>query len=120
MGDDVSCAVLPVAERLAQRCDVKPQTAFLYRDVGPDLSHQFPFPNDFIRAGHQRDQNVECSRASSTGAPSFVSSRPLATRLKGPKEITFVARAAGSIIIASTRSSPPDLLHSMSTIGAAP
>ena len=37
-GLDVACAVLPIAERLAQAGDVEPQAAFFHRDVGPDAA----------------------------------------------------------------------------------
>ena len=64
-GGYVSCAVLSIAQRLAQAGDVKPQTAFFDGDVGPDPSQQIRFADDLVRAGHQRNQNVERSAANS-------------------------------------------------------
>ena len=52
MSGDISCAVLPVAERLSQSCDVKPQTAFFHGDVRPDPGQYFLFTNNLVMGGH--------------------------------------------------------------------
>jgi hypothetical protein len=59
---DVSGAVLPIAERLAQAGHVKSQAAFFDGDVGPDSGEQIPLADDLVRAGRQNDEDVEASR----------------------------------------------------------
>ena len=60
---DVARAVLAVAQRLAQAGHVKPQAAFFDGDVGPDPSQQVPLVDDLVRAGHERNEDVEAARA---------------------------------------------------------
>ena len=56
---DVAGAVLAVAERLAERCDMKAQIGLFDREAGPHQRHQVPFADDLVRPRHQRHQRVE-------------------------------------------------------------
>ena len=58
-GGDVARAVRPIAQRLAQAGDMKSQTAFFHRDVGPDPGQQIPFADDLIGPGQQCNQRIK-------------------------------------------------------------
>ena len=46
---------------------MKPQTALLDGDVGPDPRQQIPLADDLVRAAHQCDQDIERPRADLDG-----------------------------------------------------
>jgi hypothetical protein len=56
---DVTCAVLSVAERLAQAGDGKAQAALLHGHIGPYPRQQVGLADDLVGAGHQRNEDVE-------------------------------------------------------------
>ena len=62
-GLDVACAVLPIAERLAQAGHVEPQAAFFHPDVGPDAGQEIVLADELVRTGQQSNQDVERTRA---------------------------------------------------------
>ena len=58
ISDDVAVAVLPVAQRLSQLCDVDPQIGLLDEHVRPYQGHQFVLAHQFSGALHQDDQDI--------------------------------------------------------------
>ena len=61
--DDITGRLAGVAERLAQRCDVEAQAAFVDIDVGPDALDQLALVDDFAGALGQEDENIERAAA---------------------------------------------------------
>ena len=64
---DVAGAASPVTERFAQRNDVISQASIIDHEAAPDPLDQVSLADDFRRAVHERDQNVERSTAHSYG-----------------------------------------------------
>jgi len=60
---DVAGAVLAVSQRPSQVGDMKPQTAFLNRDVWPDQRQQIHLADNFVRTRGQTRQDVEGARS---------------------------------------------------------
>ena len=80
---DVSCAILPVAERLAQSGHVKAQAAFLDDHIRPDRGQQFLLLTTWLGEDVRTIRISRAREPSSTGAPFIVRSRSPAARWKG-------------------------------------
>ena len=63
--EDETLAATAFAERLAQRCDVHPQTRFLDDGLLPDAGLEFGAGQDLAGAVHEQLQQVERTAAES-------------------------------------------------------
>ena len=61
--DDVALACTAVAHRLAQRGEMRPQSALIDDRVGPGASDQTIFVDRLAGTFNERDQNIQCAAA---------------------------------------------------------